>query len=93
MSNLTIEPSEGNVALVLMEDGEKQTASGLFVSEGINPIVTAKIMAVNPKEEWLKKGDIVFIRKANAQEFSMEFGEVKLALSSAVCAKIVQNEE
>lgn len=92
--SLKIEPAEGHVALELLDEGQKKSEGGIILTTGENPIVTARIVAVNPKEEWLEEGDIVYLRKVNAQSFSLEFGAVKLALQSAISAKVVNiNDE
>ena len=82
----SIEPSEGHVALMVADENEKVTESGLIITSEKNPIVIAQVVSVNPKEEWLKEGDLVFLRKMSAQDFSFEFAGVKLAPQSAIVA-------
>lgn len=87
-----IEPAEGHVALIINDDEQRTSEGGIILAREENPIITAIVAAVNHKEEWLEVGDIVYIRKVNAQSFSMDFGDIKLALTSAISAKQVRVE-
>lgn len=91
--SLGIQPAEGHVALQLLEQEERKTASGLILAVEQNPIVSAVVVSVHPKEEWLKEGDVVYLRKAQMHDFALEFGQVKIALQSAIVAKVVNTEE
>jgi co-chaperonin GroES (HSP10) len=88
MSDFNIEPNEGNVVLTILDEGEKKTEAGIILAEGRNPFVTARVISVNPKDKWLKPGDIVFLRKAFAQDLSLDMGDIKIALISAISAKV-----